>query len=312
MSTNIIKATSTAMVGKEKITIVDDELLVLAPAKINLSLLVAGKRPDGFHEIETIMAKVNWYDEILIQRGVRSGIELVCKGPYWAPQGRENLAYKACEMLLKSCGSKANIKITLTKNIPAGAGLGSASSDAAATLIGVRKFLQLPLQPQKLHETATALGSDVPFFLNGPLALCTGKGEKIKKLEKFFDFSALLILPNVSVSTKRVYANYKDNRAYYEKLRGQINSYIEKNRIDLVPRMCANMLEKSCFSLYREIAELKAEIESSESLLVCLSGSGSAMFCIIDNKDLEEVGEIQHNLQKKYGCNSLIVSNNRW
>jgi len=312
MSINIIKASWIVMFGKEQITVVDDGLLLLAPAKINLSLLVVGKRGDGFHEIETIMAKVNWYDEILIQQGVRSGIELVCKGPHQAPEGRENLAYQACEMLLKSCGSGANIKITLTKNIPAGAGLGSASSDAAAALIGVSKFLQLPVGPQKLHEMATNLGSDVPFFLDGPLAFCTGKGEKIKKLDKNFNFSALLILPNVSVSTKRVYANYRDNRAYFEKLRARINSNIEKNRIDSVSKMCANMLETSCFSLYKEIAELKAEIESLGIGPLCLSGTGSTMFYIIDNKNPEEVREIQHNLQVKFGCNSVIVSNNRW
>ena len=300
------------MVGKEQITVFGDGLLVLAPAKINLSLLVAGKRPDGFHEIETIMAKVNLFDEIFIEQGVRGGIELACKGPHRAPWGKENLAYKACEMLLKSCGSKGDIKITLTKNIPAGAGLGSASSDAAATLIGVSKFLQLPVEPQKLHEIATNLGADVPFFLDGPLAFCTGKGEKIKKLDKNFNFSVLLILPNVSVSTKRVYANYKDNRAYFEKLRTRINSNIEKNKIDSISKMCANMLEKSCFGLYKEIAELKAEIESSEIGPLCLSGSGSAMFYVIDDKKVEKVREIQHNLQVKFGCNSVIVSNNRW
>ncbi|MBA7711165.1 putative 4-diphosphocytidyl-2-C-methyl-D-erythritol kinase [subsurface metagenome] len=84
------------MVSKEQITTVGDGLLVRAPAKINLSLLIAGKRPDGFHEIETVMAKVDFFDEILIEPGQKAGIELVCKGPYPAPQGNENLVYQAC------------------------------------------------------------------------------------------------------------------------------------------------------------------------------------------------------------------------
>jgi 4-diphosphocytidyl-2-C-methyl-D-erythritol kinase len=88
-------------------------VLVRAPAKINLSLLIAGKRPDGFHEIETIMAKVNWFDEIRIERGEKAGIELICEGPHWAPQGRENLVYQACKKLLEACGQLADIKITL-------------------------------------------------------------------------------------------------------------------------------------------------------------------------------------------------------
>ncbi|MHC4540257.1 MAG: 4-(cytidine 5'-diphospho)-2-C-methyl-D-erythritol kinase, partial [Planctomycetota bacterium] len=83
------------MAGREQITAVEGGLLVLAPAKINLSLLIAGKRPDGFHEVETIMAKVTWYDEILIQAGRKPGVELICKGPHWAPKDRENLVHQA-------------------------------------------------------------------------------------------------------------------------------------------------------------------------------------------------------------------------
>ena len=90
------------MVDKEQIETVGNGLLVRAPAKINLSLLIAGKRPDGFHELETIMAKVNWYDEILIEPGQKQGIELVCRGPQWAPTGKENLVYRAAGILLKT------------------------------------------------------------------------------------------------------------------------------------------------------------------------------------------------------------------
>ena len=214
-------------VGKEQFETVGDGLLVRAPAKINLSLLIAGRRPDGFHEIETVMAKVNFYDQILIESTAKAGIELLCKGPEWAPEGEENLAYKAAKMLLDSYCAKANIKITLTKNIPAGSGLGSASSDAAAVLLGLNRHLQLKADSRRLSEMAAALGSDVSFFLGGPLAFCTGKGEKIKRLEKKFNFSALLLLPNVTVSTKKVYANYKHDSALYNKLNSQINTLLE-------------------------------------------------------------------------------------
>ena len=157
--------------SQEQFESVGSSLLVRAPAKINLSLLIAGKRPDGFHEIETIMAKVTWYDEILIEPGEKVGIELICKGPQWAPAGQENLVYKAAKMLLDNTSSSANVKITLTKNIPAGTGLGSASSDAAATLLGLNRYLKLNLNNKELSKFAAKLGSDAPFFLNGPLAL---------------------------------------------------------------------------------------------------------------------------------------------
>ncbi|UCC23603.1 MAG: 4-(cytidine 5'-diphospho)-2-C-methyl-D-erythritol kinase [Planctomycetota bacterium] len=300
------------MVAREQITDLSDGLRVLAPAKINLSLLITGKRPDGFHEIETIMAKVDLFDEVLIQPGQKSGIELVCKGPYWAPQGKENLAYKACDMLLKKSPSRTDIRITLTKNIPAGSGLGSASSDAAATLIGVNKYLGLNLPEPQLAELAAALGSDVAFFLGGPLAFCTGKGEKIKKLTENFNFSALLLLPDVSVSTKKVYANYNHNPTIYQNLSAQINRHLEKNRIDLASKMCANMLETSCFSLYKELFDLKAKVESLGIAPLCLSGSGSAMFCIIEDTEDKTVRENKHKLLEKTGCESIIVSNNGW
>ncbi len=287
-------------------------LLVRAPAKINLSLLVAGKRPDGFHNIETIMAKVNFYDEILIQKSKKKGIQLLCKGPYWAPKGKENLVCKAAKSLLDHCGRTANLKITLTKNIPAGSGLGSASSDAAATLTGLNELLRLNVNPARLAKIAAPLGSDVPFFLGGPLAFCTGKGEKIKKLRKIFNFSALLVLPDITSSTKKVYANYKHDPVLYKKLSARIKMFIRKNRVDLVPQICANMLQKSCFELYKGLSELKATFESLGLGPVCLSGSGSTMFCIINNANKRRILGNKCKIEQKLGCKSVIVSNNRW
>ena len=297
---------------REQITTVGDGLSVLAPAKINLSLLIAGKRPDGFHEIETIMAKIDWYDEILIQPGRQTGIELICRGPSWAPAGEDNLVYQAAKSLLESSGLTPDVRITLTKNIPAGTGLGSASSDAAATLIGLNHYFKLGLDQKYLFESASKLGSDVAFFLGGPLAFCTGKGEKVKNLDEIFNFTAILILPDVSVSTKKVYANYRHNRHLYNKLNIRIKNYILKNRIDLVVKMCTNMLAESCFDLEKSLAELKEAIESLGIGPYCLSGSGSAMFCIIESGDEEEAREGMSELAEKIGCKSIIVRNNRW
>ncbi|MBN2455296.1 MAG: 4-(cytidine 5'-diphospho)-2-C-methyl-D-erythritol kinase [Sedimentisphaerales bacterium] len=300
------------MVSQEQIAVLRDGLRVLAPAKINLSLLVAGTRPDGFHEIETIMAKVNFFDEILIQQGKKAGIELICNGPYWAPQGEKNLVYQACKLLLDSCRCRTNIKLTLTKNIPAGSGLGSASSDAAATLIGVDKFLDLKSGTGRLGKFAVQLGSDVNFFLNGPLAFCTGKGEKIKELAKKFNFLCFLALPDVSISTKRVYENYKHNEALFKRVKGEIKPLIEKNRFDLVSKMCVNMLQTTCLNLYKGLADLKAEIERWGLAPLCVSGSGSALFHIRDISDEQFLFDSQELINRKTGCKSVIATNNRW
>ncbi len=299
------------MIGKKQFEALGDGLLVRAPAKINLSLLIAGKRPDGFHEIETIMAKVNFYDEILIEKGSKIGIELVCKGPLWAPEGKDNLVYKAAEMLLRNRSQTPNIKITLTKNIPAGSGLGSASSNAAATLIGLNKYLDLQLPNAELAKLATQLGSDVAFFLDGPLAFCTGRGEKIKKLKKDFSFCALLILPDISVSTQKVYANYTHEPALYKKLSGEINGLIKKNRVDLATKICANMLENSCLSLYSQLAKLKAKAESLGVKPLHLTGSGSALFRVFEEKDEKEADENKRKLEEM-SCKSVIVRSTRW
>ncbi len=311
------------MIHKQQFVKLDNALLVHAPAKINLTLLIAGKRPDGFHEIETIMAKINFYDEILIEPGTKTGIELICTGPYWAPDGSENLIYKASDLLLNACRTKADLKITLTKNIPAGSGLGSASSDAAATLIGVSKFLNLPMDDapdnpkdqklyRKLHTLAAQLGSDVNFFLGGSVALCTGKGEKIRKIRKKFKFLALLALPDVNVSTKKVYDGYSDNIDLYQSLKCKINHFLEKNNIELAAKMCANMLEESCYKLYGQLEGLKYKIETLDIGHFCLSGSGSTIFTLLECNDERKAQLYKKMIETKLGCKSVIVSNNRW
>jgi len=301
---------SADMGKKEQFEAVGEGLLIRAPAKINLSLLVNGKRPDGFHEIETIMAKVSLYDELLIAPADEKGIELICKGPYPAPQGRENLVYKAGELLMGRFGLERGVRITLTKEIPAGAGLGGASSDAAAALLGLKRLFGLQIDKRLLFELAEELGSDIPFFLGGPLAFCKGRGQKITKLGEIFNFDALLILPDINVSTKRVYENYRYNKAEYKAFQVRINSFLEKNRIDLAARLCANMLLPSCFELYKELGELKKRIEKLGIRPLGLSGSGAGMFFI--DFEREKLIKNKHKLEQEIGCESIIVSNNRW
>jgi 4-diphosphocytidyl-2-C-methyl-D-erythritol kinase len=357
------------MATSKQFTKAGDGLLVRAPGKINLSLLVAGKRPDGYHELETIMAKINWYDEILIEKnlecriknaeirkegtqgirksGNREGgsqniehstsnaehrtnekpvIELICKGPYEVPAGEDNLVYKAAKLIL-DCGLRiadfnnagkmpATLRITLTKNMPAGTGLGSGSSDAAGTLMGINRFLRMGFGKKKLMELAAQLGSDVAFFLGGPLAMCTGRGEKVKKIDKC-EFGVLLIVPDVNVSTQRVYVNYRHDSAKYGRLHKEISGYIKKKRIDLVCELCANMLQESCFELHPELEELKKRIERAGIRPLCLSGSGSSMYCVINKGNEERIEAYRNNsaaseLARDFSCGNVIVNNNSW
>ena len=294
----------------EQFNMTERGLLVYAPAKINLFLLIAGKRPDGFHELETLMAKIDWTDELLFEPGQTDGIELVCRGPHWAPDGPDNLVWRACTLLLEKTRRSTPLRVTLTKNIPAGTGLGSASSDAAAALLGLNRFAELNQPMSVLHEIAAQLGSDIAFFLYGPAAYCTGRGEKIRPLDEIFPFTALILTPAISVPTKSVYANYKHRPAEYERWADKIKPLFEKKRVDSIAKICANMLELSCFELHRELAELKDRCEAFCGCRVCLSGSGSAMFIL--SPDLQQTPRLQRWLKNEFNCESRFVNNNRW
>lgn len=287
----------------------DGRLEVLAPAKVNLTLLIAGKRSDGYHAIETVMAKINWFDQLTIEP-CDNEFELYCQGAYPAPAGPENILWRTWKALTEATGKPIRAKMTLTKNIPAGSGLGSASSDAAAALLGMNHFFGLGLSASSLHHIASQLGSDVAFFLYGPLAYCTGRGEKILPLTAKEDFSALLIIPKISVSTKEVYANYRHSESVYRQWAEKIHPLIDKKDIDSAAKMCANMLEQTAFSLQPVLAEIKRYCAENFGLNVCLSGSGSAMYIYKPQPAVCE--KIQSALKERFDCESRIVSNNSW
>ncbi len=289
----------------------DTGLLVRAPAKINLSLLIAGKRPDGFHAIETVMAKINYYDEVHIEPGQGPGVELICQGSHWAPAGPENLVVQAAHLVMAHATEPPRVRLTLTKNIPAGTGLGSASSDAAATLLGLNRYLKLNLSLDALSTMAADLGSDVAFFLHGPLSYCTGRGEKVRPLPLSFPFVAVLILPSITVSTATVYKHYRHDQALYEKHHREISVHISENRIDLLAGICTNMLSTACYGVEAELKTLRDRIEANGIRPVSLSGSGSALFCVVDS-GVGRARQIERILDQAAHCRTRIVQRNCW
>jgi 4-diphosphocytidyl-2-C-methyl-D-erythritol kinase len=168
------------------------------------------------------------------------------------------------------------------------------------------------LSAESLADMAAQLGSDVAFFLNGPLAFCTGRGEKIQELPQRFPFTALLVLPSVSVSTKEVYAHYAHDQALYRQWKQQITAHLGKNRVDLVATLCANMLRRTCFQLFEELDALRQAVESLGVGPICLSGSGSAMFTIRGDRDAENLESLRKRITLELGCRSTVVRNNRW
>ena len=144
------------------------------------------------------------------------------------------------------------------------------------------------------------------------MAYCTGRGEKIEKIEKNFQFSAILVMPNISVSTKMIYGNFKVDLPLFEALKQQIKPLLLKNRVDLITKMCANMLAKTCFAINNKLALLKVKMEQLCRLPIALSGSGCALFAIIDDKDYRKADLFRREIISTFGCNCIIVSDNQW
>lgn len=200
------------------------ELTLRAPAKLNLYLAVLGRRPDGYHELVTVLQAIDLCDEVTLRlvprdrsherrsggsAGVapRVSLELAHPAP-GVPAGAENLAVRAAALVLEQAGAAAELaaELRLDKRIPAGGGLGGGSSDAAAVLTGVNRLLGAPLGSAALEALAARLGSDVAFFLHGGTALCTGRGERVRPIAPPQPFAVTLLLPSFATPTPSVYA----------------------------------------------------------------------------------------------------------
>ena len=197
--------------------LVKKKIIIKSPAKINLHLEVIGKREDGFHELAMIMQNIDLYDYLELEINNKGLIKLEsdCND---LSLSSDNLIVKAANLLRRTSNTDLGSNIYLRKNIPIGAGLAGGSSNAAATLIGLNKLWNLNLDQNILCSLASELGSDIPFFINGGLQLCFGRGEILEKLDSRIGYGVLLLKnPNVSVSTAETYKKYS-NRFCQENL----------------------------------------------------------------------------------------------
>jgi len=185
------------------------ELTIVAPAKINLYLKVLGRRPDGYHEIDSVMQKLALAD-VLSLRLQGQGITLECSGSDpGLPGGEDNLAWRAARLLLEQTDSSMGIKIRLEKRIPVAAGLGGGSSDAAAVLLALNCMLRLGLSEDQLAELGVRLGADVPFFVrSAAAALARGIGERLSPVVGLNSGHLLLVNPGFAVATRWAYENF--------------------------------------------------------------------------------------------------------
>ena len=174
-----------------------------AYAKVNLTLAVGEKRPDGYHEVVSVMQRVSLCDTLTAEQ-TREGITLTCSDPA-LPSGEENLAHRAASLFFRETGIAGGAALTLEKRIPSQAGLGGGSSDAASALLALRKLYASALPDTELETMAAALGSDVPFFIRGGTQLATGRGEVLSPLPPLTDGWFVIVKPTESFSTPAMY-----------------------------------------------------------------------------------------------------------
>ncbi len=185
---------------------------VIAPAKINLSLRVLGRRSDGFHEIETLIAPISLCDEIKIeQRSGKQEIAFRCDDPS-VPKGEDNIVVRAANVFFEETKITSGVSIALKKTIPHGAGLGGGSSDAASTLLALNELFETNLPREALAKMAEMIGSDVPFFIFQSAAVCKGRGELVTPTRLREQLSVLLLKPGFGVPTQWAYSRWRDSR----------------------------------------------------------------------------------------------------
>jgi len=279
---------------------------IRAPAKINLSLRVVGKRRDGYHLLDTLMIPIGLYDEIEItrpknRRQAANGLTVTCDHPL-VPSGKRNLAYQAAELLLGQRATREPLHIHIRKKIPVGAGLGGGSSDAAATLLGLNRLFRLKKTRRELLSLAASLGADVAFFIRGRPARALGIGDEIHPLRSRRRFWVVILYPCFPVSTRWAYRNLS-----YTLTKGIENTSLNfpaRNRKELA-RSLVNDLEKVVFRRYPKVAFLKKRLLQEGAAGALMSGSGSSVFGIFFTGD--KARKAFARLRKEDGIQAYLV-----
>jgi len=274
------------------------EMQRLAPAKINLSLHVLGKRPDGYHDLASVMQKISIYDELTFSR-LDVGIKLCCPGTDLPTDGK-NLVYRAARAIFQHAGYTGGVEIVLTKKIPSAAGLGGGSSDAAATLVALNDLCSLNVSQSDLLKLGAKLGADVPFFVFGSRAFATGIGDELQVLPDFPPLNIILINPAFELSTRKVYENL--NLALTKKK----NNYSIPRFYALgdVIRELHNDLEAVSFRMHPQLNAFKQLLLDEGALGALMSGSGPTLFGIF--ADEKSAKEAQDAILKKVSGDCLV------
>lgn len=264
---------------------------IRAPAKLNLSLAVLARRPDGFHDIESLMVPVTLHDVVRVRPGGPPGIRLAVRfggqlaGPHGAALARDvptddsNLVVRAVRLLGVEAGIEPCLDIDLVKSIPSGAGLGGGSSDAAAVLRGTAAAWNIDWPAERLASIGAAIGSDVPWFFAGGPAIARGRGERVEPVPAVRPLAAVIACPVVGLSTAAVYANCTPDSGLRGMALRLANALTGGGLAAAVPFM-HNALEEPARRLCPDVDRLLAALGRAGAVAPRLTGSGSACFAL--------------------------------
>jgi len=264
-----------------------------AYAKINLGLLVLDKRPDGYHNIETVFHRIDLYDDIELEHALT--ISVTCSDPN-TPSGEANICYKAAKLLQQHLGIHDGVTISIRKNIPVGAGLGGGSADAGVVLRELPRLWKKRIDDSTLRKLALQLGSDVPYFLSAGSALAKGRGEVLEYFKLHIPFTILLCTPNIHVSTAWAYQNVKPNKGSRPiDLKGIVLEGLKKP-VHLVNGL-RNDFEPVVFKEYPEIMRVKEAMMRGGAEFALMSGSGSSVYGFFSQRKFAD--EVSSYLRSK-------------
>jgi len=267
----------------------DSELLIGAPAKINLYLRVLGKRPDGYHDIDSLFQAVSLFDRLRFRKRPAPGVSVILKNESSLPTGPSNLICRAYEAMRRQFDLSQGLEIELEKNIPIAAGLGGGSSDGAATILACNLLFGLRLPSSEMATISLGIGSDLPFFFSRGQAQVTGRGEIVREVICPTDYWVQLVTPKVEVSTAESYARL---RIPLTKSRPPFSLRRWKTPKGLVGflRKTENDFEEVQLESFPEIGRIKAELVHNGAILARLSGSGPTVFGIYEEAPETEGG----------------------
>jgi 4-diphosphocytidyl-2-C-methyl-D-erythritol kinase len=258
-------------------------LEVVTRAKVNLSLEVLRRRPDGYHEVETILQSIDLADRMRVEITDDGAVEIACTTP-GVPTDESNLCHRAIVAMRRFAGPTLGARIVLEKRVPAGAGLGGGSANAAGILLAVDRALGLRASKSDLARTAAALGSDVPFMLRGGTMLGRGRGEILTPVEPLKRGYFVVVKPQVSIPTAWAYSRLNFRLTGH---RPRLNVRAVSAVLARFPKAelpFRNALEQAVFPAYPSVAKLWEELISERPCFASMTGSGSAVYAIFDRE----------------------------